>query len=306
MISSPARIHRLREWIENHLGTTMAIGAAFGLLVPGWSAVPSGVVVALLGLIIYLACFRIGVLSIRTFSLPRIAVFFLLRFVALPIVVFFVAQALSPKYVLPLVVLTAMPAGVAAAAFTSFLGGTVSLAFILVVLTNLSTPILVPLVMRLTAGTVIYLDTLSIFCTLALAIFVPMASYGLTRNIRSVKVQVERFGRSATVVVVALIIMLVVGARREFFLEHPGDLPELLLVSSLGFVILFLSGWYLNPAGSREDRIACTISSGCNNVALGVSIAVMYFPPEVGLFLIISEIPWMLGPVVLKRVLGRT
>lgn len=203
----------------------MAIGAAFGLLVPGWSAVASWVVVALLGFIIYLACFRIGVLSIRTFPLPRIVTFFLLRFVALPIVVFFCAQALLPKYVLPLVVLTALPAGVAAA-FTGFLGGAVSLAFVLVVLTNLSTPILVPLVMRLTAGIVIHLD--------------------------------------------------------------------------------FLSGWYLYPARSREDRIACTISSGCNNVALGVSIAAMYFPPEVGLFLIISEIPWMLGPVVMRRVLGRT
>jgi len=284
----------------------MAIGAAIGLIVPGWSVVPSGVVVALLGSIIYLACFRIGGLSPKLFSPQRIALFFVLRFIALPIVIFFCAQTIAPKYALPLVVLTAMPAGVSAAAFTGFFGGTVPLAFVLVVLTNISTPFLVPLLMQLTAGTVIRIDTVSIFRTLALAIFVPMALYFFTRRVSSIRSSVEQFGRSTTVVIVALIIMLVVGARREFFLDHPGDLPELLFMSSLGFLILFLSGWYMYPAGSREDRIACSVSSGCNNAALGVSIALMYFPPEVGLFLVISEIPWMIGPIVLRRVLSRS
>ncbi|MEZ5692183.1 MAG: hypothetical protein R3D71_11050 [Rickettsiales bacterium] len=51
---------------------------------------------------------------------------------------------------------------------------------------------------------------------------------------------------------------------------------------------------------NRETRISITTCSMFNNVALGVSIALLHFPQDVILFVAIGEAVWATLPIIFR------
>lgn len=282
----------------------MLLGALLGLIVPGLHAVPPALIIILLATLIYLACFKLELSSFKSISISRIAFFIAARFVLLPLGVFFTVDRIWPDYSLAAFVLSAMPAGVSAPAFSGMFGGSVAVALAIVVATNAMSPVVVPSLLIATGyDRSVHIDTISIFETLAASIFCPIILFLLTRRTRTLTEFISHNGRALSVTLVSVIIFLAIGTRRAEFIAAPHLLPEQLFLSACIFLLLFGAGWIFCRNGSLDERIATSLCSGCNNAALGISIAVLYFPPRVGMFLVVSEIPWLFGPIAFRKFL---
>lgn len=297
----------MRTWLENHLGTTMAIGAVAGILLPGLDQIPSQVIIALLAILIYLSCFRVDPSSIRKVSPARLLLFTAIRFLIVPLIIYFGVYWVMPQHALGALMLGAVPAGVSAPAFTGMFGGSVVLALSLVVVTNLLAPFSIPVLLSLAGyDSSVQIDTARVFLTLSIAVFAPIIIFALTRKSSKLVERILHFGRAWSVLLVSIIITLAIGSRRDLLLGSSLATAEQLFLSSFIFLLLFVAGWLFCPGNSREERIATSLSSGCNNAALGISISLLYLPHDVGVFLVLAEIPWIFGPVLFRRFLLKT
>ena len=96
-----------------------------------------------------------------------------------------------------------------------------------------------------------------------------------------------------TLVSLSLIFIFAIARNKTAIL---GNLPQLLefLVVSIGFYgTLYLAGWLLFFRQSRENKITYAVSSGMNNIGLAVSLAALYLPSQICVFLIVSEFAWV-------------
>ena len=59
------------------------------------------------------------------------------------------------------------------------------------------------------------------------------------------------------------------------------------------------------PKSRHRDKITYSLCSGANNITLAISLALLYFPPETSVFMVLSEIPWVLTLIPFRYALDR-
>jgi predicted Na+-dependent transporter len=56
------------------------------------------------------------------------------------------------------------------------------------------------------------------------------------------------------------------------------------------------------PAKSREVRLTMSISSGANNIGLGVTITALFFPGNMNVFFIVAQLAWVIALIPLRKI----
>ncbi len=296
----------MRNLIESNFGLVLLISCVVGLAVPALAAVPDASAFVSLAILTYASCFKLKDGGFSEIRWGNITLFYVVRFIILPIILFVITLKIFPEYAAAIFLLALLPTAVSSPAFANMFGGRVPPAFAIVILSTILAPFLIPLQCSLVlADASVTPTTLPLFKTLAFCIFVPMLLYFMTHNFRKFgKVMYDNV-KLISIILVAFVIALVIAKQREFILGNTVGIIIPILLTLVCYIIFFACGWMFAKGKDRQTRISFATCSTFNNVALGVSIALLHFPQKVVLFVAVSEMAWAVLPIMFRWFLGK-
>jgi predicted Na+-dependent transporter len=283
----------INQFFENHFGLVMVLCLALGLLSPLPGMLPDYVPPIILAVMMGFSCSKIRLADLKAIRIKDVAGFYTLRFMIVPLLGFLFFQTFLPAYTYAVLLILLLPMAVSGAALAAMFGGNATLALTGTVLTSLIAPFMIPLVFEF-AGYEIALDTFGMFLTLAGIVFVPALVYfcGI-RFFEKPKQWIQTNSSFASVLLFSIFIMIVVSRLRDEILADPVSLIVPGIILLLLYVGIYALGWLVFLRSERSTRIAYTVFSGMNNIGLGVSLAIMYFPVQEKIYLIICEFLWV-------------
>lgn len=285
----------IRTFAETHFNWILMSAFLIGMIAPGLNAVPSEVIVYGTGAIIFLACARISLKELESVDIFTIGGFSLVRFILIPFVIYFVVLMMVPDLAIGSFLLALMPAGVAVAVLTAITAGNVALGLSLTIISSLLAPLVVPSAFAM-LGHMVQIDVFDMFKTLAVIVFLPIALYfGLARPVKPVKRAIQEHGKFLNIIIMVFLTSVIVAQKRDVFFEDPWFLLQSLAVLSALFFVFYASAWILAYKAGDAERIAYTYGSGAMNNNLGIALAYLYFDAKTALFLILSEVVWVLA-----------
>lgn len=297
----------MRSLIENNFGLVLLISCVVGLASPALAAVPDNSAFFSLAILTYASCFKLKDGGFSEINWRDVSIFYVVRFVVLPILLLIIAKQFFPEYAAAIFLLAILPTAVSSPAFANMFGGRVPPAFAIVILSTVLAPFLITLQCSLVlSDPSITPSPLPLFRTLALCIFAPMLVYYFTRNfVRFGKVMYDNV-KIISIILVAFVIALVIAKQREFILGNTAGIIVPILLTLVCYIIFLACGWLFAGKNDRAMKISFATCSMFNNVALGVSVALLHFPQNVILFVAVSEMAWAVLPMLFRVFLERT
>lgn len=285
----------IRTFAETHFNWILMSAFLIGMVAPGLDKVPPEFIVYGTGAIIFLACARISIKELEAVDIFTIGGFSLVRFIMLPFVVYFAAMLVVPDLAIGSFLLALMPAGVAVAVLTAITAGNVALGLSLTIVSSLLAPFVVPSAFAM-LGHMIHIDLFDMFKALVMMVFFPIGLYfGLARPIKPVKKAIRDNGKFISIILMVSLTAVIVAQKRDVFFEDPWFVFESLAVLSALFFVFYASAWVLAFKAGDAERIAYTYGSGAMNNNLGIALAYLYFDGKTAIFLILSEVIWVLA-----------
>lgn len=296
----------MRNLIETHFGLVLLISCVVGLAVPALAAVPDFSASVALAILTYASCFKLKDGGFEEIRWGNIILFYVVRYIILPIVLLIITLQFFPDYATGIFLLALLPTAVSSPAFANMFGGRVPPTFAIVILSTTLAPFLIPLQCTLVlADADISPTPLPLFRTLVFCVFVPMVLYFATHKWNRLGAVMYDNVKIISIVLVAFVIALVIAKQREVILGDPAGIIIPILITLVCYSIFLACGWLFARGQARDIRISFATCSMFNNVALGVSIALLHFPQNVILFVAVSEIAWAVLPMMFRWFLGK-
>lgn len=292
-------INKLKIWIEQNPALMMLLGSFLGLLFPYGEKIPTELMILILATIIFLSCYKITAPISQSFNLSSLG-YILLRFVLLPLMLWYLCSLVFPDYALGLLLLALCPAGTASPAFTDLFKGNIGLSLFITVISSLISVAIIPLLIGLTWHSQIKLEILPIFQSLALCILLPGGLYLFMRQNKQIKEFSFSFGKLFAVIGITLMIFIVFTKKRSFFIDH---LDQMAIPFLLNFIFYFMAiavGFLFGK--TPQDRLTYSVTSGFNNTGLGISIALLNLDDYAVAVILASEFFWVLLPLAYKKI----
>ncbi len=283
-------------------------GLVFGLFPPVEVNAPPFVPKLLLGMMLFMAFLKIDALEVienmKNFRLMSWITF--VYMLAIPLVFYFIAVIFDQEFAIAMLLLTAMPAGVATPVLTDIARGNIPLSMSLAILTQLVAPFSVPLLFWLLNISSVNINELLILKDIAILVFVPMiVSQFAKRFLPRAVERSQKFFTSFNVLILFSFIFITISSQREIILGNPAGVIWKLAVLYMVFIILHVIGYMAVPRESRKSRIAVAIGSAYMNNGLAIVLAVSYFSPSILILMVLSEFPWSTLLAPFKKVMER-
>lgn len=288
------------KFLEGNFGLLLLAAFPLGLFMPISGSGIEVVVATLVSVLIFISCFKTEVAQLKEIKPRHLVIFWLLRFVIMGLPVYVCYQQISQDLALTVLLLTLMPAGVASPALSAILGGNTSLAFAVVIFSHLMCPLTVPLAFGLVADQAVQISVIELFYSLSLLVFVPITVHLPLRRTAFDR-WLEPLNSGLSVLIVVVLVVLVTAMQRSFFLENTDKVFFGLVTLTSLYMLFYLLTLFASRRTGRENRLAYMLCSGANNNALAISVAALYFSPTVAALTVLSEIPWVLGVVVMRK-----
>lgn len=291
----------IRHFIETHFGIVLLISCVVGLAVPMLAAVPDVSASVALAMLTYASCFKLRDGGFREIRWNNILLFYLVRYVLLPIILLVIAKEFFPAYAAGIFLLALLPTAVSSPAFANMFGGRVPPAFAIVILSTILAPFLIPLQCEwILSDADIAPSPLPLFRTLAFCVFLPMVFYFATYKHKILSACMYNNVKLISIILVFFVIALVIAKQRDFILGHTAELILPTSLTIICYAVFLAVGWWFASGQARNTRISFATCSGFNNVALGVSVALLHFPQNVILFVAVSEMAWAMLPIMFR------
>lgn len=299
---------RIKSIIENNLNLILLISVIVGLFVPGIELIPNDVVTFLLAFMVLFLSSKVDISEVKDIKLSSVIVFYIIRFILLPIILFFIAESLIPKYSVGILLLALLPVGITTPLLVGNLKGNVTFALGLTIITSLLAPLVLPFIF-MNIGIQHDLEIKGLFITLFLIIIAPLVLY---YSFIAIKKELKPFfynnSSFVSTLLLGIIISIVVSKQKDVFLN---DISALLVVSLallIMFLLFYLFGWFYPLKREQPSFLICNaLSSGAINTALGINLALLYFSDDTIFFLVVSEFFWVVSiplfNAMIKRVL---
>ena len=292
---------RIKEWIEGHLGVVLLLAMVAGLFLPGLEVLPKELIPYLMLCIIYFAASKIHFDDLKAVRLRDVSLIFVGRFLALPVLAFFVAQAFFPVYAYAFLLLLLLPTGATLTAVMGIMRGNPALGLGATVVTSFAAPFIIPLAFEHLAGAAMDVDAIGMFKSLAFMIFLPVLLFIATVRFAPRMVpRIEKYSSMAAVLLIAVIAIIIFASQRALILADIGFLFQAVLVGLGVYAFLYLTGWVLFVRQGRRQRVSYALMCGNNNIALGVSLSFLYLPEQDMVIMVVWEMSWLLGLTIFQ------
>jgi predicted Na+-dependent transporter len=287
---------KIRSAVESHFGLTLIVAFACGLFVPGADQLPSILVPYFLAGVIFMSCAKLTLEDLKAIELKSVFGLYVLRFCVFPFVVFGAMGVIYPEFRYAFFLMALLPCGVTLPAVTAILGGNAALGLGATTITSLLAPLSIPLAFSLISDIEMELDTVAMAKTLALIIFLPISFYFLAfRRWAAGKRFVQDNSSFFAVVQIGIVATIIIGSERDFILENWVFVVFAFMSGLVLYASFYALGWFMSPRENMVNRISYTLITGNNNIALGISLAFLYFPAREISVLVACEVSWIMA-----------
>lgn len=285
-------MEKITVFIENNFPLMVVLGAILGFIVPGLGDYADETVIVMTGILIFMSCADIKPVDFLSIDVFQMGLFTVLRFIVLPILLFYGVQLFYPQFAVGALLLALTPAGVAVAAICSMSNANVILGLSLTVITSLLAPVFIPGVFGF-IGEQVSVDLLGLFLTLTLVVFFPILIYfGVFAKFETAKTQIKKYSKAVPVLVLSLIFMIVIASQRDKLFSDPDIIFHGLFVMTLLFLVFYLFGIVYSLFIPKGQRVPYILASGVMNNSLAIGLAFAYFDSVTIIFIILSELLW--------------
>lgn len=273
----------------------MIIGIVLGLVSPAYNDFLMSLLEPALMTMLFLIFLKIDPIEILR-ETRRFGLMFcisLTLFFVVPAIIYYLVKIFDETLALGLLLLTIMPAATSSAALTDIAKGNVALSTGITILTSLTAPFSVPLILGLLANQDVNINHLQMFWTLFLLIFIPILLSQIAKKIFTGAVNKTKPAFSAiNVLILFIIVYAAIGSQREFIINNPYDTFQKLIVLYVVFIFLHIVGYLFAFGKSKPDKIAITVSRAYMNISMAIVLAAGFFQPPILILIILSTIPW--------------
>lgn len=245
----------------------------------------------------------------KSFSTYPKTILFFIAFlhILMPLWAYFLASNIFNDHLLTIgfIISVAIPTGITSVIWVSICRGNLPLCLSIVLIDTLIAPFILPVLLKVAAGTNIALDTTSLFLNLLWMIVLPSILGVLLNEYSKGKIQatlapkLAPFSKFGIFAVVMINSSAVAPYIEKITWELVGVIALVLFISISGYFIALLLGHLL----WRDPTIVITFVfvGGMRNIAVGVVIATSFFPPKVAMPVVFG----MLFQQVLASILSR-
>ena len=271
----------------------MLVAMVAGMTLPGLPSLPQSVVAVILAVMIFFACSKVSYEDIRRLNLRNMGVFYVSRFVILPLVLYFIFYFLWPEWAVAALLLSLMPSATAAPAVSMIVKGNTAYTLGSTVVGNFLAPFIIPLVFLLVGYADVSIDVSRMFFMLLWVIFLPVMAYALVvRCLPSVAHVTKKASFGVSTFLVGVIIAVVIAQQRHLLQADWLFFAKCFVIGFFLYSFYFVAGWLFAAKESRKMKRTLAGSSGANNNSLGVAVAVLHFTPQVVFFMVACEFVW--------------
>ncbi len=294
---------KIIKFVEENVSLVLLIGIPLGLIFPFFGSLKWSLKYILM-FVLFVSFLKIDFDELILFiKRPFIPVYVTLaNLLLVPVAMFFLLKFFGTENDLlaAILLLSAVPSGVASAAMTELSEGDSALTLVITIFSHFLAPISIPVLFYLLMGKTVKLDYAGVSMTMAELILVPFLLAFIFRKFFSKATLVlKKYGTFLTAVPISFISLIVMSVNAPFIYKHPILLIKYLLVIYPVYFLFALSGlteaFFLN----NKQKIAVANSKVFMNVSIGIVLAMQFFDPKVALIITLSQIPWptMLPPV---------
>lgn len=290
--------------------TVLVVAVTLGLVFPRYFAAVTPYLDWLLMVIFYLNSLRIDMTDVwadlKDWRMVLIGTGWML--IGAPVVVWAVTSLALPQYLLPFIILAAMPAGTTLPLLVEIIGGRPSMALVFTVSSSLLAPFTVPLVLHFLAGRNVEVDTIGMFWSLVQVIVIPFVLAQLTRRQWPKAVTGARIGIKSSVVLLLCLLIASIVARQAGTIETGQVGPFFAQTFAIVGLFLFfaVTGWLLAWYRTPKEQLTMSMNVTCINFTLAIFLTSKYFDdPRVVVPVVLSVLPWTLFIIPFKFIASR-
>jgi BASS family bile acid:Na+ symporter len=228
-----------------------------------------------------------------------------LKLCIIPIGLFFLTQAISPEYAVPVLLLSGISTGVVAPFISGFLEASSLIVLMMVVVSSLLAPFSLPVLVSLLVGRTVEISFLAMVRILGMVIFFPTLAAILLRYL--CPAFLEKLGKAqfpASLISIACINLGVFSKYAPFFTQMPVTVVETIFVAFVLSIIYHAVGFLVTWGMKREDRLAGAISFAYMNNVLIVAFSSQFFGPLAPALAALYMLPFFIM-IVPARIVGQ-
>jgi predicted Na+-dependent transporter len=273
------------------------------MVVPSFGDITPRLVMIALAFIIFCSFFQIefsprALAADFTLSLQ----FYLLRFVLIPVVVFFGLKWFSEFYALLMLLILLLPAAVASPSFTILFGGKPDLSLKILIYSSFLSVLSIPLILGLLPGSLVRVNAGQLLMTMVYTIVLPFLIHLPLRKLPGIRNIIGKYNALFTLLGLGMIFIAATARNKAAILGNPALVGLYAVIALLLYFALYFAGYFLIPSQQRQVRLTMCISSGANNIGLGVTITALFFPGNMNIFFIVAQLAWVVALIPLRRI----
>lgn len=275
-----------------------------GFIIPSPGQYSSYAILFFLFSIIFASFFQLDLdKKIIKNNLKKTLRYYVFRFLIIPMLVYFIFFPFSDFFAVILLLLMLLPSAVSSPAVTAILKANVNLSLTIVVFSNLLSIIFIPLfsIFLIKTTTPIAVDKL--LFTLLFTIILPLILSLLLRNVRSFKTHIVKQIPLITIIGLSSIAILAIAKNKETILNNLGNIVEYLAIALVAFIVIYALGWFLQIRNKYPEKASFSVTSGLNNIGLGISLTALYFPADISIFFAVAIIAWVVMLIPVKIII---
>jgi len=294
------------SFIQRYFGLLLLLSCLIGLIVPSTGDSAPVIVIISLAFIIFCSYFQINfTTSSFTTDLGISLKFWLLRYIVIPVASFLLFKWISEFYALVILLCFILPSAVSSPSFSAIYGGKPALSLKVLIYSSFMAVLTIPFIMSRLAGSSATIKADQILLTLIYTIVLPFIIHLPLRKFRAIKGIIGKYNALFTFIGLSTIFIIATARNKTAIIARPELVGLFALYALLIYVAMYLTGYYLFPSQSLAVRRTFSISSGANNIGLGVTITALFFQGEMNIFFIVSQLIWVLMLVPLRRIFVR-
>jgi predicted Na+-dependent transporter len=291
------------QFIHRYFGLLLLLSCLIGMMVPSFGDITPRLVMIALAFIIFCSFFQIefsprALAADFTLSLQ----FWLIRFILIPVAVFLILRWFSEFYALLMLLIFLLPAAVASPSFTILFGGKPDLSLKILIYSSFLSVLSIPAIMGLLPGSLVKVNAGQLLMTMVYTIVLPFLIHLPLRRISVVRNMIGRYNALFTLLGLGMIFIAATARNKPAILANPALVGLYAVIALLLYFSLYLIGYLLMPAKSRQVRLTMSISSGANNIGLGVTITALFFPGNMNVFFIVAQLAWVIALIPLRKI----
>jgi predicted Na+-dependent transporter len=291
----------VKEKVSQYFGVILVLSGLIGFIVPSPGDVTSIIIPLLLAITIFASFFQLDFSKEALLdNAKKFAAFYLIRYVLLPILAFIALIPLPTFYSTGIVLLLLLPGAVSGPAFARLFNGNIDFTLTNTFITNIIAPFIIPFACLLFFRKSISIDSHKMFMTLFFTIILPLIIHFPLRKFKNFSQSIKNNNPFIAIVCISITLIFVIAKYKTDFIQNHAHLPLYILLSIFVYAVFYAFGWLISKGKSRNERITSLLNSGANNIGLGVTITILYFPADINIFFIVCQILWSFYLIPLK------